>query len=105
MKTRKETALERETDFWITLVPFYKTIHYKTISLKDDLKVDPRSIISKQKCKDFIAKWPFMIIFLHNLYIFVWIQYGSLANTAFALAHSCSVIKRLSCIYKGNIFV
>ena len=46
MKKRKETALEGETDFWNTLVPFYKTVHDKTISLKDDLK---------QKCKDFIA--------------------------------------------------
>ena len=30
-------------------------------------------VISKQKCIDYIEKWPFMVIFQYNLYIF-WIQ-------------------------------
>ena len=56
------------------LEPLYKTIHYKTILIYDSLKVDPKSVVSKQKCIDYIEKWPLMVIFLYNLDIFVWIQ-------------------------------
>ena len=40
-----------------------------------------------------------MVIFLHNLSIFVWTQHSCLANTVFALDPSNSVIKRLSCTF------
>ena len=40
-----------------------------------------------------------MVIFLYNLYIFVWIQHGCLANIVFVLDPSNSVIKRLLCRY------
>ena len=36
-----------------------------------------------------------MVIFLYNLYIFVWIQHGCLANMVFAFDPSNSVKKRL----------
>ena len=36
-----------------------------------------------------------MVIFLYNQYIFVWIQHGLVANMAFALDLSSSVIKSL----------
>ena len=39
-----------------------------------------------------------MVIFLYNLYIFVWIQQDYLANKVFALDLSSIVIKRL-CIF------
>ena len=42
-------------------------------------------------------KMPFMVIFLYNLYMFVWIQHACLANTVFALDPSNSVVKRLWC--------
>ena len=32
--------------------------------------VDPKSGVSKQKWIDYIEKWPFMVSFLNNLYIF-----------------------------------
>ena len=38
-----------------------------------------------------------MVIFLYNLYIFVWIQHGCIANTIYALDPNNSVIKRLWC--------
>ena len=31
----------------------------------------PKSVVSKQKCIDYIEKLPFMVIFLYNLYIFI----------------------------------
>ena len=40
-----------------------------------------------------------MVIFLYNLYIFIWIQQGYLANTIFALDPSNSVIKSLLYIW------
>ena len=40
-----------------TLEPLYKTVHYKTVSdIKDILKVDPKSVVAKQKCIDYIGK-------------------------------------------------
>ena len=35
-----------------------------------ELKVDPKIVVSK-KCLDYIETWPFMVIILHNLDIFV----------------------------------
>ena len=29
--------------------------------------MEPKSVVSKQKCIDYIEKWPFMVIFLYNL--------------------------------------
>ena len=29
--------------------------------------LDSKSVVSKQKCIDYIEKWPFMVIFLINL--------------------------------------
>ena len=40
-----------------------------------------------------------MVIFLCNLYIFVWIQQGCLDNIVSALDPSNSVIQRLWCTY------
>ena len=34
----------------------------------------------KQKCIDYIEKWPFMVIFLYNPYIFFWLQNGCLQH-------------------------
>ena len=48
----------------------------------------------EKKCIAYIAKRPFMVIFLYNLYIFVWIQHGFLDNTVLTLDSSNSVIKR-----------
>ena len=61
--------------------------------LQNSLKVDLKSVVSKQKCIAYIEKWPFMVIFLYNLYIFVWIQQGCLAIMGFALNPGNSVIK------------
>ena len=33
-------------------------VHYNMIS---DIKVDPKNIVSKQKCIDYIEKWPYMV--------------------------------------------
>ena len=38
-----------------------------------------------------------MVIFQYNLYIFVWIQHGSITNTVYAMDPNNSVIKRLWC--------
>ena len=32
-----------------------------------------QNVVSKQKCIDYTEKWPFMVIFLYNLYIFAYI--------------------------------
>ena len=40
-----------------------------------------------------VARGP--LVFLYNLYIFVWIQHGCLANRVLVLDPSSSVIKRL----------
>ena len=40
------------------------------ISDKTCFKAEPK-IVSKQKYVDYVEKWPFMIIFLYNLHIFV----------------------------------
>ena len=72
-------------------------IHYSTLLGIGRKKMDPKNIVSKLnklKCIDYIEKWPFMVIFLYNLYIFVWIQYSCLANMDFAWYLSDSVIKR-----------
>ena len=48
------------------LEPPYKMVHYT--------KMDLKNVISKQKCIDYVEKWPLMVIFLHNLNIFIRIQ-------------------------------
>ena len=53
--------------------------------------MDPKHNISKQSCINYIEKVPFIVIFLHNPYIFVWIQQGCLANRDFALSSNNSV--------------
>ena len=45
-----------------------------------------------------------MVIFLYNLYIFVWIQYGCKTNIVYALDHNNSVIKRLWCIMQKGLY-
>ena len=50
--------------------PLYNTI----IGIQNENRVSKTTnnyVVSKQKCIDHIEKWPFMVIFLHNLYIFV----------------------------------
>ena len=44
-----------------------KMVHYKKILdiPSDSLKVDPKSVVSKQKCIDYIEKLPLMVIFLY----------------------------------------
>ena len=44
-------------------------------------------------------KRPFMVIFLYNVCIFVWIQQSCLTNTVLALDPSNSVIMRLKCSF------
>ena len=55
------------------LGPLYKMVHYKMASDKTvyrcHLKVDPKKVVAKQKCIDYINKTV-------NLYIFVWIKSG-----------------------------
>ena len=41
-----------------------------------------------------------MVIFLYNLYIFIWIQYGCLAYTVFTLDPISRVLKGLWCTLK-----
>ena len=56
-----------ETPFQRMVQPLYNTVYYNTVlditRLKDGF----------QKCVDYIEKWPLMVIFQYNLYIFVWI--------------------------------
>ena len=56
--------------------PLYQMVHYKTISDTRWFKGGPIKCLSKQKCLDYTEKWPFMVIFLYNLNIFVWIQHS-----------------------------
>ena len=44
-----------------------------------------------------------MIIFLNNLYLLIWIQHSSLANTVFALGPSNSVMRGLWCTDQGPV--
>ena len=39
-----------------TLEPFYKTIDYKMVWICNGLKMDPKNVVSKQKCLDYIEK-------------------------------------------------
>ena len=72
--------------------------------IEDSSKMDPR-YVSKQQCIDYIEEWPFMVIFLYSLYIFVWIQHCYLFNTVVALVPSNLVmvymlfISRNICLY------
>ena len=73
-----------------TVAPLYKTTDYKTVRIKDGLKVSPQKVVSKpkmsrlyrkwpfivwiqQKCLDYIKQSPFVVIFSINLDIFVWL--------------------------------
>ena len=60
----------REIKIINTLKPLYKTIHYKTVRIKDGLKVDSKSVVSKQKCKDYIKMTNYGHFFLYNVDIF-----------------------------------
>ena len=70
----------------------------RLFQIKDGLKVDPKCVVYKQKCIDYIEKLRFMVIFLYNLFTFVWIQHSYLAKMVFALDPSNSATKRLWCI-------
>ena len=48
-----------------TLQPLYKTVHYNMVLDITLFKDDPK------KCRDYIEKWPLMVIFQYNLYIFI----------------------------------
>ena len=55
----------------VTQEPLYKTVRYKTVSNIRWLKVDPKIVISKQKCIDYIEKlplWSFFYIILTFLF-------------------------------------
>ena len=67
-------------------------VHYNTVWVKDSLKVDPISVLSKPECIDCIENWPFMVIFLYNLDLFVLIQNSYLGNMVFTLGPSNCVI-------------
>ena len=66
-------------------------VHYNTVLYITQFKD------GSQKCIDYIEKYPFMVIFQYNLYIFVWILHGCLTNTVYAMDPNNSVIKRLWC--------
>ena len=51
--------------------------------------------IQKKCIEYYIENFPFMAIFLHNLYIFVWIKHDCFANMVFALDLSNSVMMLL----------
>ena len=67
--------------------------------------MDLKSVVSKQKCIDYIEKWPYMVIFLYNLYIFVWIQHSCLDNLVIALDLSISVIRWFGVAYQNEKLV
>ena len=73
------------------------------VRIKEGIKVDPKCVVSKQKCIDNIEKWPFMVIFLYNLYFFFWIQYGCLANMVFTLDPSKCYNEVMVYILQANI--
>ena len=52
------------------------------------------------KCIDCTEKWPKMVIFQYNLYIFVWIQLSCLTIFDYALDHGNSIIKWLWSIWQ-----
>ena len=76
----------------------YTGISYLGLFRYKSLKVDPKSVVSTE-CIDYIEKLPFMVNFLYNLYIFVWIQHSRLAKTVFTLDTSNIVIKGLYCLF------
>ena len=51
----------------------------------------PKVLQPKQKCTDYIEKSPFMVIFLYNLYTFVWIHEGCLAKSSACIQGSLGV--------------
>ena len=56
----------------------------------------PNNVEAKQKCIDYTEKWPLMVIFLYNQYIFVWINHScNLACFMLWLSAIVFVIKRL----------
>ena len=56
------------------LEPLYKRVQYKTVFYIRLFIGNSKSVVSKQKCIDYIEKRPFMVIFLYNLYIFTLIK-------------------------------
>ena len=72
-----------------TLQPLYNTVHYNRVlditRFKD----------GSQKCIDYIEKWPFMVIFQYNLYIFVWIWHSCLTNMVYVIDPNNSVYKEV----------
>ena len=60
--------------------------------------------IQKKKCIEYVENFPFMAIFLHNLYIFVWIKQDCFANMVFALDLSNSVMMFFSFFFTFFFF-
>ena len=51
--------------------PLYRMAPYKVVWDIRRLKVDPKKVVSKQKCTEYIEKRLFISIFLYNLYSFI----------------------------------
>ena len=45
-------------------------VHYKTVLDIRQFKGGPKKFMSRQKCIDYTEKWPILVIFLYNPYIF-----------------------------------
>ena len=83
--------------------PLYKMVHYKIVlDIFLDIrhfKCGPQKCCIQTKMYRLHKKWSFFFFFffLYNVFVFVLIQHGCLANIVFALDPSNSVIKRLWC--------
>ena len=53
---------------WYVQINMYRLYRKMTIHL---FKGDPKIDVSKQKCIDYTEEWPFNVIFLYNVYIFI----------------------------------
>ena len=61
--------------------------------------MDPKSVVSKQKCIDYIERWPFIVIFQYVIDIFVWVQHSCLANMVFTLGSQQPCYKEVMVSY------
>ena len=50
--------------------PLYKTDHYKTIFEYDGFKVDPKSVVAKQKCIDYREILEMLCVFFFVFFFF-----------------------------------
>ena len=77
-------------------IQFVMYMYVALFQIKWGLKMDASTVVSKQKCIDYIDKWQICIDYIHvvkyNLYIFVWTQHSCLADRVFPVDPSHSII-------------